>query len=168
MKQAEGGGFGAATYRSYTYWLTLLAWGGFYTFAVYDLGQKGHGYLRQAFGIQSSIWLWISLFAGWFMATLPNQQVAVLYTRYTGRMAYGDDRIGYAKSGGHDIAIWSGFLSLIVVAFVFAKWVPAGLLSWSRPFALLIATAVLGITIGRFLAKRLFYAQYGPPRYPPP
>jgi hypothetical protein len=163
-KPAEGGRFGAATLRSYTYWLVLAAWIGFVSYVRYDIGEGGPGLLRAATGLQSNTWVWVFVVAGWFAATIPNQRVSVLYTRYTGRLAYGDDRIGYAKSGGHDIANWGGFLTLIALLYVFAAWVPPGL-GWLRPLVLLVATAVIGSTVSVFFAKKVFFALYGPPRY---
>lgn len=165
MKEAEGGGFGAADYRSYSFWVSMAAWAAFIGFARHDLGEDGQRHLATAFGVQSNGWLIACLIAGWFASAIPNQQVAVLYTRYTGRLAYGDDRIGYAKSGGRDIAAWSGFLSFVMVLFAFARWVPQEALAWARPLVLVVATAFIGLLIARFLAARLFFALYGPPRH---
>lgn len=164
-KPAEGGGFGAADYRSYTFILSFLAWFGVVSFTQYDLGDKGHGYLHTAFGFESSGWVWVCLVVGWFAATLPNQQVSVLYTTYTGRLAYGDDRIGYARSGGRDVAAWSGFFSFVGVVCTFAFAVPPGFLFGLRPLTLLVLTACIGVVVARFIARRLFFALYGEPRY---
>src|SRR5687768_7316835 len=100
-KAAEGGRFGAAPLHSYTCVLAVLAGAAALRFARADLGAGGEGHLRTAFGVPSNSWVWTSIVIGSFFATYPVSAVAALYTRYTGLIAYRDDRIGFARSGGH-------------------------------------------------------------------
>lgn len=164
-KAAEGGRFGAAHVHSYTFVLSLLAGAALVAFAQADLRAGGDGHLRTAFGVQSNGRVWAAFVGGLFVTTFPVSAVAMLYTRYTGLIAFRDDRVGFARSGGQDVANWGGLLTYVAVLYLFAAWVPAGLLTPLRWLAVLVATAVLGVRVSTGVAHRLFHAQFGPPRY---
>lgn len=165
-RKSDNGRSASVNLNSYTYLLLLGAGYLLFSFIRNDLGEQGKGYIRIAYGLQSNTWIWACAIGNWLAAAFPNQMVAGLYTRYTGLRPYVDDRIGYAKSGGLDVARWSGFLTMVVLLYLFAVWVPPGRLWGLRSLSLIIATAVIGGRIALFFASKIFFALYGPPRFP--
>ncbi|MFN8421681.1 MAG: hypothetical protein U0528_20905 [Anaerolineae bacterium] len=158
----EPGRFGYAVLMSYTYFLSIGVFGIIQWFTDLDLKQASSSYLRTAFSIDQNSTVSVIMFFGcYILSVLPIGSAVQLYYKYTGR-TYTGDRIGFAKSGGHDIATWAGLLSFVLVVYVFARFIPAGILGMGRVVVIFVASFFLSGWLTRTLTGLLYEAMYRP------
>ncbi|MBX3064730.1 MAG: hypothetical protein KF726_17235 [Anaerolineae bacterium] len=158
----EPGRFGYAVLMSYTYFLSIGVFGIIQWFTDLDLKQASSSYLRTAFSIDQNSTVSVIMFFGcYILSVLPIGSAVQLYYKYTGR-TYTGDRIGFAKSGGHDIATWAGLLSFVLVVYVFARFIPAGILGVGRVVVIFVASFFLSGWLTRTLTGLLYEAMYRP------
>ena len=160
-KEAEGGAIGSAQALAYTRPLIagvqLLS----LVFIIYDL-VAGRALCRAALHFESKIWTAVFLLlAGWLPCGLATSAVSLAYTRYTG-VTYVQDRVGFARSGGSDIAFWTGFasfLSTVTLSYYL------GMPGWSgatRGLAVLLVAIVASVTLSSIISRFLFVRMFGP------
>lgn len=170
LAEPEPARFGAAVTSSYT-WLFHMAVLGYLMYLIgIDLGPGGPRYLATAFGLQSNGWLWFFIFLAWNVSLMPVSTAAVLYWDFTGR-TYVGDRVGFAKSGGNDVSIWVGTISVLSTVALFTFVVPPGPTGWLgvvRAIAVLGVSLVLGTRITSYCVELLYRELYGPEYGPPP
>jgi len=148
-----------AQYQPYTSGLTHVAFIALAAFTFYDLGHARS--LSLAFGIENTIWICVCMVAGCLISAFCISVVGYTYTRRTG-LLFTSDQEGFIKTGGADIAFWSGFCSLIGTLCIFARFVPAGMLGGFRPFVVLLMAVVVACMLAKMLANIVFSACYGP------
>jgi hypothetical protein len=149
----------AAQSQPYTCGLTHVAFIALAAFTFYDLGHARS--LSLAFGIENTIWICVCMVAGWLISAFCIGVVGHTYTRRTG-LLYTSDREGFVKSGGSDIGFWSGFCSLIGTLYIFARFVPTGVLGGFHPFVVLLIAVVVACMLAKMLANMVFSTLYGP------
>jgi len=164
VKEAEGGGPGTEILKSYTYFLFIAAYGAFFWFARQDIKKGGPRHLTDALGIETNTWIIIYLIAAGFVFGIPQGLVAGLYYQYTGQR-FENDRLGFAKSGGVDICFWSAFFVFLIVLYLFTYVVPPLWFGNARPFVIFFFSLAGSLILASKLARRVFTALYGPPRF---
>ncbi len=171
-KIPEGGEVGTAHTKSYTFTLQMIAYALLGFFVFWDVLNNDANYLSLASGLESKLFIvaWFLCIAGvvpfvpfWGPGPLAGI-ISMLYTQYSGTV-YVQDRLGYAKSGAHDIVFWSYYFPLVVTLFLFIKIIPAGTLGVFRVFFLAIVPPIAGRLLVRVLARFVFSQLYGPPQY---
>ena len=162
-KTPEGGQIGTAQAKSYTFFLTIAAGCALFWFTGNDIKEGGTGYLRIALGLHSKFWIWSCIIVGPAVSSACAAGVAAsLYRKFTG-LTYAEDRIGYAKSGGADIAFWSAYLSFIAMLALFTWVIPADFLGFFRPFVLLGLSLFSTFVAARAVSAKVFSLLYGSP-----
>lgn len=160
-KQREGGAVGTAQSQSYTYGLHLPVWAVLVWLVWQDLNSGR--LLSVATGLQGNGWIHLCLVGVFIAALFSSTPATVLqYHRYTG-LDYVEDRIGYARSGGSDIASWAAFFTAVGVAVGFIG-IPESWFGWARPIVMVVAALVLGWLTARLAAGIVFRALYEPTR----
>jgi hypothetical protein len=152
----------SAESHAYTYWLILIAWCGLWPLIRHDLGPDGSHILIRAYGLSPSWKLWTSVIVQFFLSGMTASAVSFTYHRFTGYHMV-EDRIGYARAGGSDIANWCNLLINALVIFAFSYMVPAAMFGRLRPFVLVVAGILSSVLVARFLATAVFRAQFGEP-----
>src|SRR5437879_5389459 len=129
LPQPEPGSFGAALANSYMwgFWFGVLSF--LNTWVTADLAKGQSGHFLVALGISSVGWAKFWAFMLLLVATGSTPGAAREYYALTGRTFVGD-RIGFAKAGGQDIGIFGGLAATTLFVVVFARLVPAQVISW--------------------------------------
>jgi len=155
----EPGRFGAAPLNSYMwgFWMGILYW--LVAWLKADMAQ-GSRYFLAALGINSVGWGWFWAVILLLMSINPTSEAVGEYYLFTGR-TFVQDRIGFAKAGGQDIGMLAGLVSTSVLVVLFARVVPAFVISWIRIPVLIVTSIVLGKRVARILSRRAFSALFG-------
>jgi len=126
-----------------------------------DLAESRSGYFLLALGLSSVGWVKFWAFILFLVAiTNPVSQAALEYYRVTGR-TFVEDRIGFAKAGGQDIGTFAGLVSTTLFVVIFARVVPAFVMSWVRIPLLVMSSIVLGSWLARILSRQAFSVLFG-------
>jgi hypothetical protein len=160
-KEAEGGAIGSAQALAYTRSLIAGVQFLYVALVIYD-AWKGPGLLRAALHFESKVWAVVYvLLAGWLPRGFAASAVGIAYTRYTG-LAYVQDRIGFARAGGSDIAYWVGFLcfqAALVTSYAIGYPTWTGL---TRGLVLAVFATASSVFLSSLLSRALFSRMFGP------
>lgn len=158
----EPGSFGATHLNSYMlgYWLGTI--GVLFSMVGEDLGEGGGGLSRVVLGVESTAWAKFWAFALYLAIMAPTGRALAEYHHFTGR-TFLEDRIGFAKSGGQDIAIFAGLASTAMVVVVVYFLVPAAVPSWIRVPAIFFVAIMLGNALAGALSRLVYSILFGRP-----
>jgi hypothetical protein len=160
LPPSEPGSFGAALANSYMWGFWLGVCNFLNAGLTADLAGGRSGYLLLALGLSSVGWAKFWALILFLVATGSTSGALREYYTFTGR-TFLEDRIGFAKAGGQDIAIFAGLASTTLFVVVFARLVPANVISWIRIPLLITSSLLLGNWLTRILSRRVFSVLFG-------
>lgn len=163
QQAAEPGRFGSANTRSKTFVLWLIA--GFILMQLVrqDLSKTGDKHLYTAFGTGSWAWtVFAVVVTGGLALGFATGTAVKRYYRYTGR-TFLEDRHGFARSGGQDVASWSALAAPAAVIVLFAFVIPDEFLGPVRPFAVVVTSWVASAVLCRIAVSLLYRVEFRRP-----
>lgn len=161
-RKPESGRCGSANALSYTYWVVIMAVCGAGWYIKHDTSPGGPHFIPCAYGVEPSWKLWTFLVVHGVLAAACVSVVAMTYHKFTG-YDFVQDRIGFARAGGSDIANWVGLIVNGSFVAVFAFIVPPNYLGVMRPYVLIVIASFTAFAIARIVATVIFRAILGDP-----